>query len=242
MQRTTSPTSSPAAAAFPPSPPFRGERAGVRGPLHSPSARTPAPASPHPIAVRIRPASEGGGGAEDGAARVAGGTGRALRQFAASDISWGIVIRAVHCPDEPQWRPPCAAPAQRAMIPQPKASPWERHVVGMQPVGPRLIPRSPCKSRPVGASASRDSYPSPMGWAEESQAVGPNRNTVSRNHGPLARTAMGPPAALAQRAKIPQPRASPWERHVVGMRPIGPRLIPQSPCKSRPVGQRREGF
>ena len=241
MQRTTSPTSSPAAAAFPPSPPFRGERAGVRGPLHSPSARTPAPASPHPIAVRIRPASEGGGGAEDGTPR-----GRRSWTRSSPVCSIGHFVgncnQGGHCRDEPQWRPPCAAPAQRAMIPQPKASPWERHVVGMQPVGPRLIPRSPCKSRPVGASASRDSYPSPMGWAEESQAVGPNRNTVSRNHGPMARTAMGPPAALAQRAKIPQPRASPWERHVVGMRPIGPRLIPQSPCKSRPVGQRREGF
>ena len=43
------------------------------------------------IAARIRPASDGGGGAEDGAARVAGGAGRALRHPPAPRIPGGVM-------------------------------------------------------------------------------------------------------------------------------------------------------
>ena len=42
---------------------------------------------PHLIAARIRPSSDGGGDAEDGAARVAGGAGRALRHAPAPRLS-----------------------------------------------------------------------------------------------------------------------------------------------------------
>ena len=47
--------------------------------------------SPHRVAARIRPPSRRGGEAEDGAARVAGGAGRALRLAPAPRLSRGAV-------------------------------------------------------------------------------------------------------------------------------------------------------
>ena len=64
------------------------------------AGRNPIRIARHPIAARIRPASDGGGGAEDGAARVAGGAGRALRHPPAPRLQRRIMegIKLKVCP------------------------------------------------------------------------------------------------------------------------------------------------
>jgi len=52
----------------------------------------PMPIPPHRVAARIRPSNWCGGKAEDGAVRVAGGAGRALRLAAASCLSRSSLV------------------------------------------------------------------------------------------------------------------------------------------------------
>ena len=122
----------------------------------------------HVVAMpaRIRPTSDGGGGAEDGAARVAGGAGRALRHPPAPRLPRGIMTT------------PC-----------PSAN-------GASSLSPGQRPGSACRNaqRPVGPRYGRrnaPAYSAPLGRVNRLMARDPARWAGLRNHGPFARNTIG---------------------------------------------------